>query len=342
MIVENNGYRLALPDWAADRLDVLEDGSVSVKGWILPSRPNSELEVLVGGAKAELALSDPPDGLTHTWSPVAHISVPVTFVARAPHNQNDEVIELTLREDGVTRPLNAWLFPQREVFPVPDAVRRERVHGTTDERRFLRNGCSNHRRIKELADRHTSPSRPLRVLDWGAGSGAVARYALTDPSWDYAGADIDPDNVAWCRQNLSAHRFTTLSTEPPSPFVDGQFDLIFGISVVTHLRESDQLQWLAELQRLLSPTSVLILSVLGGQAEAKLSNGATPILARDGVVFGEAEHAIGRIVGQPVYYGTAYHRESHIRDRWSQWFDIADYLPGGLGHQDLVVLKRRA
>ncbi len=121
------------------------------------------------------------------------------------------------------------------------------------------------------------------------------------------------------------------------PFDTNSFDLCFGISVLTHLNESNQFTWLQELSRLVKTDGLALLSVLGVQTLSR----APQLLEQmtDGFVFVEDDHEIGRLVGEPSYYGTAYHSEDYVRRRWSEWFRVVDYVPAALGHQDIVVLQ---
>ena len=48
------------------------------------------------------------------------------------------------------------------------------------------------------------------------------------------GADIDGDNASWCGQNLGINT-RQIPLSPPTDYPDSWFDLIFGISVFTHL-----------------------------------------------------------------------------------------------------------
>lgn len=344
MLVPVGAIRLSLPDWAVDRLTFAEDGTVEALGWILPAAQDSTLEILVNGQPAETTISDARLDVQRAWAPVATVALPKGFTVKAKVDPDSPVIDLDLSENGEVHPFTRWSFPQKETFPIPDPERCERVCGKAEPALFLRNCYSNHTRIRELVRRYGQSTRtPLRVLDWGSGAGGVARYAVRDGAWDYTGADIDSDNVAWCNENLRPHRFVAIPLNPPTSFADQSFDMIFGISVVTHLSEADQFKWLAELRRILAPDGLCLLSVLGGQAIAKDVNlmHVQSAVSRKGFVFGEGEHKIGQIVGKPLYYGTTYHSESYVRDTWSEWFEIVDYVPAALSHQDMVVMRPR-
>jgi len=330
---------IALPDWYVDSFTVRGSEGVAF-GWIMPTREGASLEVLFNGKPAQTQFSEGRPDVARAWR-AAGIA-PVTFVAVADISDAGDAVRMEVRCDGLVRPGNAWAQPLNERFPAPGAQRRERVHGADEEQRFLRAGFSNYLRIKQLIERYARPTEtPIPILDWGCGAGSIGRYALNDSALNYTGADIDHDNIAWCRENLDRNRFVAISTEPPTAFADDSFDVIFGISVLTHLREKDQFKWLAELARIVRPRGLCLLSVLGAQAQAKMPwlDDDGHEVSRRGFQFVESAHEIGRIVGDEKYYGTAYHRKNYVVEHWSPWFDVVDYVVGALGHQDVVVAR---
>lgn len=106
-------------------------------------------------------------------------------------------------------------------------------------------------RIIELAKHHGWSGGP--VLDWGVGHGRVARHLRRFGVEEVFGIDIDPQNVGWAREHLPHLDVTVGPLMPPTPYPDGRFSLIYGISVMTHLTRSVQEAWLAEISRLLRP-----------------------------------------------------------------------------------------
>jgi len=179
-----------------------------------------------------------------------------------------------------------------------------------------------------------------RVLDFGCGAGRVVRHALLeDPGGEYWGCDIDSRSVDWMRAHLSPplHVFKT-EDWPPAPQPDGQFDLIYALSVFTHLLDSWS-AWLLELHRLLAEDGVLIVTVFGPGIGA---HGEVPI----------GEEINGMNVLEP---GTEWedggplivHSEWWLRAHWGRAFEIVELrrgVPSGpppLFGQGVVVMGRR-
>ena len=49
-----------------------------------------------------------------------------------------------------------------------------------------------------------------------------------------------------------------------------------------------------------------------------------------------------KLDGLPESYQTSFHTREYVNRVWTRWFDILDYVEGGLhGHQDIVVLRAR-
>jgi SAM-dependent methyltransferase len=103
-----------------------------------------------------------------------------------------------------------------------------------------------------------------RVLDFGCGAGRTLRHFLGEAAGgaEIWGVDIDEPSIDWMARNLCPPLHVARSeTEPPLPFADGRFDLIWALSVFTHLLSP--MRWLAELHRVLAPGGLLIASYMG-------------------------------------------------------------------------------
>lgn len=63
------------------------------------------------------------------------------------------------------------------------------------------------------------------------------------------GTDIDKEAIAWCRAHLPYVRVSVNGPDPPLPYPDRNFDLVFNHSGFTHIDERRQDLWLTELLR---------------------------------------------------------------------------------------------
>jgi hypothetical protein len=171
-----------------------------------------------------------------------------------------------------TDPLRAWhqsvrnailippnLFDETDTLPPGDNIKR--VSGRPSQSAYRWGGATTFFQLNEIS-RYWA-GRELgghpSVLDWGVGCARVLRHFwesrglwcdddLRVERQQLMGVDVDPVNVDWCTQNLAKHaRFIQANFEPPLPLPDASIDFTYGISVMTHLTEYNQMRWLAEL-----------------------------------------------------------------------------------------------
>lgn len=245
---------------------------------------------------------------------------------------------------------DAWYLPdaasQRNL---PDEERRFRVIGNRDLTGFLNTGATDFHRLSEVTRKISG--KPLwafdNVLDWGVGCGRLARHFPASRAKALSGCDIDHDNVEWCRANLPGC-FVHSSLAPPLPFADGTFDLIYGVSVFTHLKEALQDKWLAELQRVTRPGGLVLTTVHGETAVEffRLAPAAYADLkariAKEGLLVSSSNTQLRGHVEQPAEYVNVFHDRDYIARRWSQHFDVLHIIPGYIFTHDLVVMRRRS
>lgn len=236
------------------------------------------------------------------------------------------------------------MAPTDEPFPFPPPRLRHRVHGDVTRDSFTRAGQHvTADLMRLLADAGIPPRSIGTALDFGCGCGRVLRYVRSELlETAICGADIDTEAIEWCRANLGFARFVVNESRAAMPFPDRHFDLIYGISVFTHLDEDMQNFWLAELQRVARPGGILILSVHGASIyERNLSASKLRSLRRDGIRFDVRTTGRFKVDGLPDFYQMAYHTRDYIERVWTRYFSIIDYVPQGIvGHQDAVVLRR--
>ena len=159
-----------------------------------------------------------------------------------------------------------------EGLPLPPPRLRLLVDGrSADAGLFLAVGAQLCDSIQRAAAESGRPIGEMRaILDFGCGCGRVARHWAQVEGPELHGCDYNPDLVAWSRGNLPHLRATRNELDPPAPFDSGSFDLIYALSVFSHLDERRQRAWLAEFERLLRPGGLLVLSLLGEKLRHRL------------------------------------------------------------------------
>lgn len=207
----------------------------------------------------------------------------------------------------------------------------------------------------------TSLAEASAVLDFGCGCGRILRPVLDRrPAHAYtAGCDVDDQAIAWLARAYG-ERAEVLVNEfsPPLPFGEARFDLVYSVSIFTHLSKPSHEKWLAEMARVTRPGGLALLSVHGehayrGAREDRQSGIARDLAGRlaergpldeEGFVFepyerrGEARDLHG-IEGD---YGLTFQSHDQIRREWSSSFEVLEIRPRVVNNwQDLVVLRRR-
>lgn len=168
------------------------------------------------------------------------------------------------------------------------------------------------------------------ILDFGCGCGRVARHWADLDGPQVHGCDYNDQLLGWCGGNLPFVQTAHNDLEPPAPYAAGSFDLIYALSVLSHLSEPLQRSWIAELRRLLRPGGLLVLSVLGDKARHRLTEEERERFDR-----GELVVERPRMEGRNAC--TAYHPRPYVTA--SLLTDFADVTLFDLGSAELPVMQ---
>jgi SAM-dependent methyltransferase len=174
-----------------------------------------------------------------------------------------------------------------------------------------------------------------KLLDLGCGCGRIIRHLRRCGAEELHGCDCNAKAVAWCQRFLDFGRFQINDLEPPLPYPDGMFGLIYAFSIFTHFPESLQHRWMDEIRRVLAPGGYFLLTV-SGQSFIGLQGPDEQAAFHRGefVVVGEG------LAGSN--YCAAYHPERYVRDVLARSFDVVDFIAGGAeacGPQDVYLLR---
>ncbi|MEO7760839.1 MAG: class I SAM-dependent methyltransferase [Casimicrobiaceae bacterium] len=343
-------------------MSVIRDGgqvSVEMTGWAFPDPELAEL------SPSNFNLNGKP--FMKVFYPLDRAEVGIVFwqrenarfsgfrcLAKGTYDEiyRDGVLEVTYVNPGPPRRVPAqqswyWCDPEREgEFPHED--QRYRVIGNKDLDGFVLTGLTDFRRLDAAVSSVAGKgmARFRRILDWGCGCGRVARHTARLPNVEFTGCDIDVQNVLWCANNLKGS-FVATALNPPLPFPDASFDLIYGISVFTHQREAMQDSWLAELERVTAPGGVLLMTTHGQTAldYAGLKPDEYPVveqrIAEHGLYVSSGNTQIDGHADHEGEYVNVFHSLQYLRDHWGARFEILAVLPGYIYTHDLVVMRRR-
>lgn len=227
--------------------------------------------------------------------------------------------------------------PAPDGLPIPPRRLIVRVSGTPDVRWFLESGALAAEAIRSaLARRGIALEELDAVLEFGCGCGRVTRHLRHLRAARIAGSDHDRAAIAWCRRHLPFARFDVNGLGPPLAHESEAFDLVYALSVLTHLAESLQLPWVRELERVLRPGGHLLLSVHGARYEERLDDDER-----------RAFRAGRLVVRRPELAGTnvctAFHPERYVREQLGRGLELLEHVPEGAEgnpHQDLYLFRK--
>jgi SAM-dependent methyltransferase len=149
------------------------------------------------------------------------------------------------------------------------------------------------------------------------------------------GCDTNPLAVEWCDENLPFGQFTVNDLTPPLPYPNASFDLIYGLSVFTHLPAELQLPWMAELRRVLKPDGTLVLSFHGDALYGHLNRAE-----RNDYRAGKLVVRTSELPG--TNHCATFHPPAFVRNVLAKGFEVLDMVSeGATGNppQDAWVLR---
>ena len=335
----------------------LQGGAVTVTGMVLapdgdPARVAATAEPGVSIA-LDYPLSNPGAAEVYWYWPDAGTSAFRLEIDLAATRRGGKAYRFRFRFDGqpedvfedirtssvIPKNLNAF-----QNFPTGASLKRVQFFDTIAG--VAVRGASDATRIARLAEAYGVGSGGA-VLDWGVGHGRVLRHMpLAGMTGPLHGVDIDPDNIAWARDHLKSLDMRVGPLMPPSPYEDDSFDLVYGISVMTHLTRHVQEAWLAEIARILKPGGVAMLTFSGDAAVAFQSYSLAPdwlaVYLETGAGPDLPDNSLVGVIEDPSYYKNVYLTADRAAELCGRYLEVAGVHPCMFGYQDLMVLRKPA
>ena len=174
-----------------------------------------------------------------------------------------------------------------------------------------------------------------RVMDFGCGAGRTLRH-FTDEARvaELWGVDIDGPSIELLRETVCPPLHVMQSRYmPPLELEPGSFDLIWSISVFTHLTDNS-LPWLCELHRLLRPGGLLIATYMGRWTSELLAGEPWD---EDTIGMNVLRHNHPASDGAPLVLISDW----WLREHWGRAFDVLAIEPN-IHNQSWALLGKRA
>lgn len=235
--------------------------------------------------------------------------------------------------------LRYWTGGAKEALPLPTTRARYLVAGSADIQGFLELGRRAADTIEVAVAQAGRPIESMQaILDFGCGSGRVLRHwQKLDGRVAVFGTEMNGELVAECRRCVPFASVGQNRPAPPLDHPDQRFDLIYALSVFTHLHENLQRDWRDELRRLLTPGGLLLVTTHGRFYRPRLSEAERARFDRGECVVQGAE-----FLGENLCI--TYHPEASVRALFADGFEVASFVPeGAQGNpsQDLWLLRKR-
>ena len=342
------------PMWLVDHIDVTEEGRVTAVGWALPDNGDlmSGIVLLNGRMPDEFhRLRSEELARAFPWHDNAEFAT-YHAVWHDPGARARETLRFSYAGRWTRIPYNRW---QDVHFPLqtwlsgswvrPEAARMLRTQGSDSFFSYFTYGMSGAHLLDALT--RTYFGKALNeyrdICDWGSGCARVVQgvHRLT-PGSSITGLDIDQDNVEWCQRSIPFARFLTVPLMPPAPVAEGQFDLLYGFSVFTHLTKDAFEAWRDEIHRMVRPGGVVLVTINRGGSMVQTTDEAL-ILQTLATGFDDTrdDHALDKTISDETFYrGTFLTTEMALRIFGAR-FRVRDIVAqSGGGGQDMVVCER--
>ena len=242
-----------------------------------------------------------------------------------------------LREEVIALREPAPSDPAPGGIPIPPARLRVLVTCAGPEG-FVRGGARDAAVIRRVvADSGVELESLDAILDFGCGCGRIARHWAGLEGPEIHGCDYNPRLVDWTARNLPFVQARRNGLEPPAPYPDERFDLVYALSIVTHLTESLAQRWLEEWRRILRPGGLLAFSTQGDRYRDALGKHQRPRYDA-----GEIVVVSGRAAGTNAC--AAHHPYDYVTRRLLDGFELLSFVPGRDApqlRQDVYLVRRR-
>lgn len=149
-----------------------------------------------------------------------------------------------------------------ETLPLPAPA--DRFGYPADDAEYLRMGALDADIMRRQIELHLGRRDGVALLDFGCSSGRVLRHFEAERQqrgWRLHGIDVQARPIEWLRLHFPVEYVVSTGTVLPKlPFEDNSLDVIYGVSVFTHIKYLWDM-WLLELRRVLKPGGLLIQTI---------------------------------------------------------------------------------
>jgi len=185
------------------------------------------------------------------------------------------------------------------------------------------------------------PMNPLVVMEWGCGVARIVRHLpsiLPDDAGIFA-CDINGEMIKWDKENIEGIEFSRIGHLPPTGYSFGQFNIIYAISVFTHIDGREHLPWILEMHRILIRGGIFLFTTHGKNFYHQLAGNELKQLTEEGYFTRSYPDKGHRMM-------TTYNEANQFRTMISTFFEVLEFHDGQVDHektggQDLWIIRKK-
>lgn len=223
-----------------------------------------------------------------------------------------------------------------DVVLPPDYLMYESFQMNYD--RYYNSGLNTANLLADYFKKHIE-LKNKHILDWGCGPGRIIRHMPTviNNGCHFYGTDYNDKSIKWCSKNLTDIAFNKNELTAQLPYATNSMDIIYGLSIFTHLSEQMHFDWFNELYRILKPNGILLLSLQGDNFKMKLTeteladynNGK--LVVRGKVKEGHRTYS----AFHPTSFVQTLFKDAEVLEHIVQTSDSKDWIP-----QDIWIVRK--
>lgn len=235
---------------------------------------------------------------------------------------------------------------QGEALALPPAGLRGGYSDVDSE--YLETGRNHQAMYLEQIKRHHGLKEGMTVMEFGCATGRVLRHfhnQKEELGWSLIGCDVQADHVEWLRQNWPNDICVYVgSVFPKLPFEDNSIDVIYGMSVFTHIKYHWDF-WLLELRRVLKPGGLLLQTIHAERAWEFYYDNQHLDWVKAGIsprIFESRAMDVDYLLSGDIAVSQVFFRQDVARNYWSRYFQVLDVMSpeDRYWFQDLMVCKK--
>lgn len=178
----------------------------------------------------------------------------------------------------------------------------------------------------------------IRILEWGCGPGRIVQHIpIVFQKSEVFASDYNKQTIEWCNKHINKVSFSVNQLSPPLSYPPEFFDLVYALSVFTHLSEEHHLAWLEELYRVLKINGLLLITTQGNAFLSKLSE-------NEKEKFNKSKAVVRAGVKEGHRSFSAFQPENFMRNLFSGHWKILRFIPGKIqdwgAEQDTWIVQK--